>query len=77
MIAQGTDGLSRGQLAEEVMKGTTMQEFLPIHLHAFKRSEKILTWISAWTGHPHLTPLTPEDWFGKGQEISGVLKGID
>eukprot|EP00957_Ditylum_brightwellii_P192935 14690469-Ditylum_brightwellii.AAC.1 len=76
-MAQGIDGLSKGQLAEGVMRGLTMQEFLPIHLHAFEQSEKLLTWIRAWTRNPHLTPILPEDWFGKGQEISGGSKGID
>ena len=34
MIAQGTDGLSRGQLGEGVMEGLDMLDFVPLHLSA-------------------------------------------
>jgi hypothetical protein len=34
MIAQGTDGLSRGDHTEGVMQGRSMTEFIPLHLSA-------------------------------------------
>ena len=38
MKAQGSDGLSRGNLNVGVMAGRSMLDFVPTHLNTFKRS---------------------------------------
>ena len=38
MVAQGTDGLSRGDLLEGVMKGDDFLSFVPLHQSALARS---------------------------------------
>lgn len=35
MIAQGTDGLSRGNKLTRAMQGVQMEAFVPLHLNAF------------------------------------------
>ena len=45
MIAQGTDGVSRGYLALGVMAGESMNDFIPIHLSATDRSPVLADWI--------------------------------
>jgi hypothetical protein len=66
MIAQGTDGLSRGDKSTGVMQRISMEQFVPLHLSALECSPQILSWITAG-----LEPifLEPEDWFTKGQEL--------
>ena len=41
MIEQGTDGLSRGDLSEGVMRGQRMLGFVPLHLTVIERSPKL------------------------------------
>ena len=45
MIAQGTDGVSRGCLAQGVMAGEAMCAFIPIHLSAMDQLALLLPWI--------------------------------
>ena len=68
MIAQGSDGLSRGNLYEGVMRGTDMKEFIPIHKSAFERSPGLAAWIDSWT-RGEGSFLNPTDWFWRGHEI--------
>ena len=70
MIAQGTDGLSRGQINEGVMGGDNMLNFIPLHLSAVEREPRLVDWVSSWLAEP-LTVLTPTDWFERGQDIVG------
>jgi hypothetical protein len=59
MKAQGTDGVSRGQLKEGVSVGKEMLSFIPFHLSAVQRSSKVEPWIHSWLGaEPEL--LQPE-----------------
>ena len=69
MIAQGTDGLSRGQFNEGVFAGEDFLSFVPLHLNAIERQPLLLEeWISYWLGNgDEICWLSPEDWFGKGQ----------
>ena len=63
---QGTDGLSRGNLLEGVMKGENMLTYVPLHLSALERSPRLLSWIKSWIEIPEAPPLEvlkPEDWF--------------
>eukprot|EP00980_Cylindrotheca_fusiformis_P022018 scaffold8903_cov106-Cylindrotheca_fusiformis.AAC.3 len=68
MIAQGTDGLSRGGLNEGVMAGKPMSSFLPLHLDAFERSPPLKDWVKSWAG-PDAVFLSPDDWFFRGHDL--------
>jgi hypothetical protein len=67
MIAQRTDGLSRGCLSEGVMKGDSMLRYVPLHLCPLQCQPELLHWIQEWTDQPYLQPLSPTDWYRKGQ----------
>jgi len=76
MIAQGTDGLSRGDLGEGVMKGSSMLSFVPLHLTATHRSVQLLTWAKSWIeptlrNNEKLEVLSEEDWFWRAHDIVG------
>ena len=71
MIAQGTDGCSRGVLLEGVMVGDDMLSFVDLAKSALDRSPALLSWIQSWCLDSSVQPLTPEDWFLKGHGISG------
>jgi hypothetical protein len=66
MVAQGTDGLSRGDLNEGVMAGHPFLSFIPLHLDAIARQPAILDWLRHWVQVPDLSPLSPEEWFNRG-----------
>eukprot|EP00980_Cylindrotheca_fusiformis_P021935 scaffold8770_cov167-Cylindrotheca_fusiformis.AAC.2 len=68
MIAQGTDGLSRGGLNEGVMGGKSMLTFVPLHLSAFQRTPLLEPWVRSWTGRAAVF-LSHEDWFLRGHDI--------
>ena len=76
MIAQGTDGVSRGFLGEGIMAGAAMESFIPIHLSALDRSDKVLPWIRSWSTE-NLIVLEPRDWFDVGHDIEGFRRGWD
>ena len=77
MIAQGTDGLSRGQLNEGVMNGgSVMRDFVPLHLSALDRTSGLPQWVDSWAGSTPLV-LTPTDWFERGHDIDGGCTGVD
>jgi hypothetical protein len=78
MQAQGTDGLSRGDLFAGVMKGQPLTEFIPLHLDAVARSSGIVPWCSSWildTSQLHL--LTPTEWFSVGHGIRSWTPNLD
>jgi hypothetical protein len=54
MIAQGTDGGSRGLLMEGVMAGEDMLKFVGLLRSAVERSSGLLRWVHSWTSRPHL-----------------------
>ena len=70
MIEQGTDGVSRGFLAQGIMAGEPMLSFIPIHLTAFERSPLLETWVRSWSASEALS-LSPDDWFEEGHDIAG------
>lgn len=74
MIAQGTDGCSRGVLLEGVMAGEDMLSFVDLAKSAFERSPKLLDWIQSWCLDSGIQPLKPEDWFERGHGIVGGKK---
>ncbi len=71
MIAQGSDGLSRGNLEEGVMTGKSMEYFIPLHLTGIERSTGLLSWIKSWAETPEgckVELLSPEDWYARGHD---------
>ena len=68
MIAQGSDGLSRGNVSEGVMRGTPMDSFIPLNEGAIQRSPQLLEWIKSWVSE-ELEVLTPKGWFLRGHDI--------
>lgn len=69
MIAQGTDGLSRGDYVGGVMAGHTMLSYVPLHLSAVSRTPSLLTWLRSWSPDPTIMPLSSEEWFIKGHGL--------
>ena len=47
MIAQGTDGLSRGDLTSEVMAGDSFLSHIPLDLETFSRSAALQEWLES------------------------------
>jgi hypothetical protein len=75
MIAQGTDGLSRGDLNEGVMKGDQLSTFIPLHLSALERQENLKELIKSFVtpAHPReeIIFLDAEGWFERAHDIVG------
>jgi hypothetical protein len=65
MIAQGTDGLSRGDHSTGVMSGSSILSFVPLHLTALERSSSLKPWLESLLEglDPHF--LSPDDWFSQ------------
>lgn len=69
MIAQGTDGVSRGYLGQGVMAGESMSAHIPINLSAVARMPSVLIeWIQTWSD-PKAFLLKEADWFRLGHDI--------
>jgi hypothetical protein len=71
MMAQGTDGVSRGQMKEGVTAGEAMLSFVPIAISALNRFPSVKEWISSWAGGESVEYLSPEDWFERGHDLLG------
>jgi hypothetical protein len=71
MIAQGTDGCSRGSLMEGVMTGLDMLLFVDLGCTAIKHHPPLLDWVCLWTDQPKLEALTLEGWYEEGHGITG------
>ena len=70
MIAQGTDGLSRGNLAEGVLTGVNILKFIPLNEKVFDRSPEFMDWIKSWIDTSNSKFLKPQDWLWLGQGLS-------
>jgi hypothetical protein len=68
MIAQGTDGLSRGDFTTGIMLGDTMRSHIPINRTAFERSPALLNWIQGWADTLEAQVLSPKDWFHRAHQ---------
>lgn len=77
MISQGTDGISRGVLTEGVMAGANMLHFVPLHKGVLERQPAALDWVRGWTDQPHLSALSPLEWFTRGHGIEAGAKNAD
>ena len=71
MIAQGTDGLSRGDLTEGVMAGDSMLSHVPLRFSALDRQPQLVHWLRSWVPSPNITVLSVQDWFTTGHGIGG------
>lgn len=74
MIAQGTDGCSRGVLLEGVMVGQDMLSFVDLAKSAVERCPHLLPWIQSWCPQSSITPLSPEGWYERGHGVTGGSK---
>jgi len=71
MIAQGTDGLSCGDVTEGVMAGQPMHLFMPLHFFPSVQAPGLLDWVHSWCPDTTITPLSPTDWFERGHGLKG------
>ena len=62
MIAEGTNGLSRGDVGKGVM-GQPMLDFVPLNLDPNTRSSIILDWVKSCWGLDPLTVLSLAGWY--------------
>jgi hypothetical protein len=70
MQAQGTDGLSRGDLFAGVMRGQPLLSQVPLHLSAIDRSPGVYSWCHSLAPNSyHLLCLSPAQWFTVGHGI--------
>ena len=74
MIAQGTDGLSRGMMCEGVMAGKDMLDYIDIAKSASHRHPALVDFMRTWTELPQLHPLREEEWYMEGHGICGGRK---
>lgn len=63
MIAQGTDGLSRGDFSTGIMAGDEMLHHVPIGSSAFERSPVLKDWVLSWVSPFGAEILSTRDWF--------------
>jgi hypothetical protein len=73
MQAQGTDGVSWGQLMEGVMNGESMMSFVPLHETALERSPLLKDWLKTYVSS-NLEFLSADDWFERGHNHFGKGK---
>ena len=67
MIAQGTDGVSRGQLKEGVSVGEDILSHIPLNEGALDRSPALKEWIENFSDKEAVF-LSPTDWFERGHD---------
>ena len=68
MIAQGTDGVSRGDLTQALANVQPIRELIPINLTALERSSTLQTWLCSWMGKDTLF-LEPAQWFCEAHDV--------
>jgi hypothetical protein len=72
MIAQGNDGISRGELNKGVTAGFSMLAFVPLNLTAFERPNGLQEWVESWLGSD-TDFLSPSGWVERGHSHDGGL----
>jgi hypothetical protein len=70
MIAQGTDGVSRGDLQNGVMSGESMLKHVPLNEGVNTRSPELLDWFLG-SVEGDWTVLEPAEWFHEAHAIDG------
>lgn len=73
MIAQGTDGLSRGDHSTGSMAGSSISSFIPLHLSPFHRSETLLPWIEDVLQDSAPMVLSYDNWFDSALNQNGTF----
>jgi hypothetical protein len=73
MVAEGTDGTSRGQMKEGVSVGENMLDFIPWDETALERTDLLKPWLLSWMGS-NAEFLTPGGWFTRGHDHCGGKK---
>ena len=73
MIAQGTDGASRGDLSNGVVAGLPMLDYVPLNRGVDVRSPGLITWMIETFGEASLQPLTPAGWFHLAHTTANFL----
>ena len=68
MIAQGTDGVSRGSLAPSTLLHKPIREFASLHISALDRCNNLHKWVRTWVGKDPFF-LSPKQWFVEGHDI--------
>ena len=68
MIAQGTDGLSRGVLNQGDLASGAIRIYAPINLTSLERSHYLEAWLRTWLPTGVLF-LTPAQWFVEGHDL--------
>jgi hypothetical protein len=76
MIAQGTDGLSRADHSEGVMKGKNMLCYIPLHLGPTARAPQVKTWLDDVTSGLNFQWLTPAGWFSDAHATGNFIWDI-
>jgi len=61
MIAQGTDGVSRGDLSNGVMSGNSMLDFVPLNEGVDSRAPRLVAWVAEACGEAWKV-LEPKEW---------------
>ena len=76
MIAQGTDGLSRGSFLEGVARGEHMLSFVNLAQNALDRHPALLRFLQSWIEPVvgKFKMLSTEEWFQEGHGIIGGEK---
>ena len=69
MIAQCTDGVSRGCL-NEILQAKGMLQHIPYNQSALERCSKLLSWLKSWRGGD-LEVLDSMEWFYRGHDLNG------
>jgi hypothetical protein len=79
MIAQGTDGLSKGLFLEGVMAGRDMLLYVDLAKGAIMRQPKLMDYVQSWVRQAlrrEVKVLQVEEWFQEGHGISGGSKDL-
>ena len=77
MIAQGTDGLSRGSFLEGVMTGKDMLAYVDLAKGAIERQPTLLEYVQSWVKKAlqrEARILQVEEWFQEGHGVLGGSK---
>ena len=79
MIAQGSDGLSQGDLYKGVMSSKSLHSFIPPAESALDRSPALWPWIQGWSSEleADVKFIGAKDWFERGHEILGGSTNVD
>lgn len=77
MIAQGTDGFSRGDLENGVATGAPMLSFVPLNIAPFSSSSNLEGWIRSTLPSPEKwTTLDPNGWFSQAHSSGHFIWNV-